>query len=880
MFERFTERARQVVVLAQEEARILKHNYIGTEHILLGLLREEEGLAARVLESLDITVERVRAQVVRIVGSGEEVTSGQIPFTPRAKKVLELALREALSLGHNYIGTEHILLGLVRENEGVAARILLDFDADSEKIRNEVIRMLSGPGGRRQGQGQGQQGEGKKSSKLLDQFGRNLTKLAAEAKLDPVVGRETEIERIMQILSRRTKNNPVLIGEPGVGKTAVVEGLASRITSGEVPELLKNKQIYTLDLAALVAGSKYRGEFEERLKKVMKEITQRGDIILFIDELHNLVGAGAAEGAIDAASILKPALARGELQTIGATTLDEYRKYLERDSALERRFQQIRVDQPSTEETVQILKGLRDRYEAHHRVGITDEALDSAAELADRYISDRFLPDKAIDLIDEAASRARIKSMTAPPVYRDLEEEIETTRRDKEAAIEAQEFEKAANLRDQERQLTNKKRDLEEQWRSGESGERPEIAEEEIADIVSMWTGIPVFKLTEAETQKLMRMEEELHKRVIGQDAAVEAVAKAIRRSRAGLKDPKRPTGSFIFLGPSGVGKTELGRTLAEFLFGDEEAMVRIDMSEYMEKHSVSRLVGSPPGYIGYDEGGQLTEAVRRKPYSVLLLDEIEKAHPDVFNILLQILEDGRLTDAQGRTVDFRNAIVIMTSNIGANEIAKNTGVGFTVSDETGLSYDDMKNRIMGELKKVFRPEFLNRIDEVIVFHKLAREEVREIVELLMKRVRESLAERELSLNLSEEATDLLVEKGWDPSMGARPLRRAIQRYIEDPLADQVLAQNAEPGSTVEVDKADRDPDDKDSEDEVKISITKPRKREAVGVGGGAPGGPEGDSGESSSEGEPEGSDEGLPDDPDVLPDVPDAPPAPESEDK
>ena len=874
MFERFTERARQVVVLAQEEARILKHNYIGTEHILLGLLREEEGLAARVLESLDITVERVRAQVVRIVGSGEEVTSGQIPFTPRAKKVLELALREALSLGHNYIGTEHILLGLVRENEGVAARILLDFDADSEKIRNEVIRMLSGPGGRRQGQGQGQQGEGKKSSKLLDQFGRNLTKLAAEAKLDPVVGRETEIERIMQILSRRTKNNPVLIGEPGVGKTAVVEGLASRITSGEVPELLKNKQIYTLDLAALVAGSKYRGEFEERLKKVMKEITQRGDIILFIDELHNLVGAGAAEGAIDAASILKPALARGELQTIGATTLDEYRKYLERDSALERRFQQIRVDQPSTEETVQILKGLRDRYEAHHRVGITDEALDSAAELADRYISDRFLPDKAIDLIDEAASRARIKSMTAPPVYRDLEEEIESTRRDKEAAIEAQEFEKAANLRDQERQLTNKKRDLEEQWRSGESGERPEIAEEEIADIVSMWTGIPVFKLTEAETQKLMRMEEELHKRVIGQDAAVEAVSKAIRRSRAGLKDPKRPTGSFIFLGPSGVGKTELGRTLAEFLFGDEEAMVRIDMSEYMEKHSVSRLVGSPPGYIGYDEGGQLTEAVRRKPYSVLLLDEIEKAHPDVFNILLQILEDGRLTDAQGRTVDFRNSIVIMTSNIGASEIAKNTGVGFTVGDdETGVTYDVMKKGIMGELKKVFRPEFLNRIDEVIVFHKLAKDEIKHIVELLLKRVRESLAERELSLNLSDEAADLLVEKGWDPSMGARPLRRAIQRYIEDPLADEVLAQNAEPGSTVEVDRADeRAAARTASEPDVKITITKPRKREAVGVGGGAPRArraptatrrrPKADAGGSSD----------LPDDPDVLPDDPGRP--------
>jgi ATP-dependent Clp protease ATP-binding subunit ClpC len=845
MFERFTERARQVVVLAQEEARTLKHNYIGTEHILLGLLREEEGLAARVLESLDITVERVRAQVVRIVGSGEEVTSGQIPFTPRAKKVLELALREALSLGHNYIGTEHILLGLVRENEGVAARILLDFDADSEKIRNEVIRMLSGPGGRRQGQGAaaagpGAQGEGKKSSKLLDQFGRNLTKLAAEAKLDPVVGRETEIERIMQILSRRTKNNPVLIGEPGVGKTAVVEGLAQRITNADVPELLKGKQIYTLDLAALVAGSKYRGEFEERLKKVMKEITQRGDIILFIDELHNLVGAGAAEGAIDAASILKPALARGELQTIGATTLDEYRKYLERDSALERRFQQIRVDEPSTEETEQILKGLRDRYEAHHKVDITDEALQAAAELADRYISDRFLPDKAIDLIDEAASRMRIKSMTAPPVYRELEDEIEETRRAKEAAIEAQEFEKAANLRDQERQLTNKKRDLEEQWEAGEGGERPSIGEEEIADIVSMWTGIPVFKLTEAETQKLMRMEDELHKRVIGQHPAIEVVSKAIRRSRAGLKDPKRPTGSFIFLGPSGVGKTELARTLAEFLFGDEDAMVRVDMSEYMEKHAVSRLVGSPPGYIGYDEGGQLTEAVRRKPYSVLLLDEIEKAHPDVFNILLQILEDGRLTDAQGRTVDFRHAIVIMTSNIGASEIARNTPLGFAVSDdETGITYDDMKNRIMGELKKVFRPEFLNRIDDVIVFHKLSRDEIMEIVELLLRRIRESMAERELQLELGDGMKELLVEKGWDPAMGARPLRRAIQRYIEDPLADFVLRAEPVPGSTVMV----APPDEGESEDDVKLSVIAP-KPAPTPVGVGAEGG-------SSSEDEP-----------------------------
>ena len=674
MFERFTERARQVVVLAQDEARALKHNYIGTEHILLGLLREEEGLAARVLESLDITVEEVRAQVARIVGQGDEVTTGQIPFTPRAKKVLELALREALSLGHNYIGTEHILLGLVRENEGVAARILLDFDADAEKIRNEIIRMLSGPGRRQQG-GAGATGEGKsKSSKLLDQFGRNLTKLASEGKLDPVVGRQTEIERVMQILSRRTKNNPVLIGEPGVGKTAVVEGLAARISSNQVPELLKGKQIYTLDLAALVAGSKYRGEFEERLKKVMKEITQRGDIILFIDELHNLVGAGAAEGAIDAASILKPALARGELQTIGATTLDEYRKYLERDAALERRFQQVRVDEPSVDDTVQILRGLRDRYEAHHRCTITDDALGAAASLSDRYIQDRHLPDKAIDLIDEAASRMRIKTMSAPPRYRELEDEIEKVRKEKEDSIEAQEFEKAASLRDKERKLTQKKRELEESWRNDNerSEQQPEIGEEEIADIVSMWTGIPVFKLTEAESQKLIRMEDELHKRVIGQDQAIVAVSKAIRRARAGIKDPKRPTGSFIFLGPSGVGKTELARTLAEFLFGDEDAMIQVDMSEYMEKHSVSRLVGSPPGYIGYDEGGQLTEAVRRKPYSVVLLDEIEKAHPDVFNILLQILEDGKLTDAQGRKVDFRNTIVIMTSNIGAAPISKN----------------------------------------------------------------------------------------------------------------------------------------------------------------------------------------------------------------
>jgi ATP-dependent Clp protease ATP-binding subunit ClpC len=811
LFERFTERARQVVVLAQDEARALKHNYIGTEHILLGLLREEEGLAARVLESLDITVEEVRAQVARIVGQGDEVTTGQIPFTPRAKKVLELALREALSLGHNYIGTEHILLGLVRENEGVAARILLDFDADAEKIRNEIIRMLSGPGRRQQGAG-GSPGEKSKSSKLLDQFGRNLTKQSTEGKLDPVVGRQTEIERVMQILSRRTKNNPVLIGEPGVGKTAVVEGLAARIASNQVPELLKGKQIYTLDLAALVAGSKYRGEFEERLKKVMKEITQRGDIILFIDELHNLVGAGAAEGAIDAASILKPALARGELQTIGATTLDEYRKYLERDAALERRFQQIRVDEPSVDDTVQILRGLRDRYEAHHRCKISDDALGAAAVLSDRYIQDRHLPDKAIDLIDEAASRMRIKTMSAPPRYRELEDEIEKVRKDKEASIEAQEFEKAASLRDKERKLTQKKRELEENWRAEEgTGEQPEIGEEEIADIVSMWTGIPVFKLTEAESQKLIRMEDELHKRVIGQEEAIVAVSKSIRRARAGIKDPKRPTGSFIFLGPSGVGKTELARTLAEFLFGDEDAMIQVDMSEYMEKHSVSRLVGSPPGYIGYDEGGQLTEAVRRKPYSVVLLDEIEKAHPDVFNILLQILEDGKLTDAQGRKVDFRNTIVIMTSNIGAATISKNQTLGFSVGDDSGLSYEEMKDRIMGELKKVFRPELLNRIDEVIVFHKLTKEEIMTIVDLMMKRLRDQMGEHEAAIELTDTAKELLVEKGYDPTMGARPLRRAIQRHIEDPLADFVLGRELGPGSTILVDRK--------NEDEVDITV-------------------------------------------------------------
>ncbi|MBE3033404.1 MAG: ATP-dependent Clp protease ATP-binding subunit [Actinobacteria bacterium] len=802
MFERFTERARQVVVLAQEEARALKHNYIGTEHLLLGLLREEEGVAARVLDGLEVSVEEVRAAVVRIVGAGEESPQGQIPFTPRAKKVLELALREALSLGHNYIGTEHILLGLVREDEGVAARILLDLDAEPEKIRGEVMRMLSGPGRRGQQQAGG---ESKRAAKVLEQFGRNLTKLAEDGKLDPCIGRATEIERVMQILSRRTKNNPVLIGEPGVGKTAIVEGFAQRISNHEVPELLKGKQVFSLDLAALVAGSKYRGEFEERLKKVMKEIHDTGDIILFIDELHNLVGAGAAEGAIDAASILKPALARGELQTIGATTMDEYRKYLERDAALERRFQQIKVAEPSVEETVEILKGLRDRYEAHHRIRITDEALTSAAELADRYISERFLPDKAIDLVDEAASRMRIRTMTAPPSYRELEEEISGVRKEKEAAIEAQEFEKAANLRDKERKLSHKKLELEDQWKTGDEGMRASIGEDEIAEIVSMWTGIPVVKITEAESKKLLRMEEELHTRLIGQDPAVRAVSKAIRRSRAGLKDPRRPTGSFIFLGPSGVGKTELARTLAAFLFGDEDHLVQIDMSEYMEKHSVSRLVGSPPGYVGHDEGGQLTEIVRRKPYSVILFDEIEKAHPDVFNILLQILEDGRLTDSQGRTVDFRNAILIMTSNIGAELITKDTPLGFGQTATQGMTYDDMKGRITGELKRVFKPEFLNRVDEVIVFHKLERSEIGAIVDLMIARLQQQLDPSGVTLQLTDAGREVLVEKGFDPMLGARPLRRAIQRYIEDKLSDAMLERQFPEGTVILVDGEDED---------------------------------------------------------------------------
>src|SRR5215468_8593918 len=799
MFERFTDRARRVVVLAQEEARMLNHNYIGTEHILLGLIHEGEGVAAKSLESLGISLEGVRSQVEEIIGQGQQAPSGHIPFTPRAKKVLELSLREALQLGHNYIGTEHILLGLIREGEGVAAQVLVKLGADLNKVRQQVIQLLNGyqakepAGGPQEGTPSG--------SLVLDQFGRNLTQAAREGKLDPVIGREKEIERLMQVLSRRTKNNPVLIGEPGVGKTAVVEGLAQKIVKGEVPETLKDKQLYTLDLGALVAGSRYRGDFEERLKKVLKEIRTRGDIILFIDELHTLVGAGAAEGAIDAASILKPMLARGELQTIGATTLDEYRKHLEKDAALERRFQPIKVEEPTVAHTIEILKGLRDRYEQHHRVTITDQALVAAANLADRYISDRHLPDKAIDLIDEAGSRLRIRRMQAPPDYRELEDDIAKVRKEKEAAIEAQQFERAASLRDREKSLLEQRGAKEREWRAEGVDLFNEVNEESIAEVLALWTGIPVYKLTEEETAKLLRMEEELHKRIVGQEDAIKAVSQAIRRTRAGLKDPKRPSGSFIFLGPSGVGKTETAKALAEFLFGDEGALIQLDMSEYMEKHTVSRLVGSPPGYVGYDEGGQLTEAVRRKPFSVVLFDEIEKAHPDVFNTLLQILEDGRLTDAQGRTVDFKNTVIIMTSNLGTADLRK-AAIGFGPTSEA-ITYEKMKERVMEELKRSFRPEFLNRIDEVIVFNELTREEVTEIVDLLIKRVQEQLEGQGLGLELTQEAKLELAAKGYDPALGARPLRRAIQRFVEDPLSEKILWKEFHAGETIVVDAAD-----------------------------------------------------------------------------
>ncbi len=803
MFERFTDRARRVVVLAQEEARMLNHNYIGTEHILLGLIHEGEGVASKALESLGISLESVREQVQEIIGQGQQAPSGHIPFTPRAKKVLELSLREALQLGHNYIGTEHILLGLIREGEGVAAQVLVKLGADLNRVRQQVIQLISGYQGKEgqtAGVGPGVQQEGTPAGSLvLDQFGRNLTQAAREGKLDPVIGREKEIERVMQVLSRRTKNNPVLIGEPGVGKTAVVEGLAQDIVKGEVPETLKDKQLYTLDLGALVAGSRYRGDFEERLKKVLKEIRTRGDIILFIDEIHTLVGAGAAEGAIDAASILKPMLARGELQTIGATTLDEYRKHIEKDSALERRFQPIQVAEPTLSHAIEILKGLRDRYEAHHRVSITDGALVSAANLADRYINDRFLPDKAIDLIDEAGARLRIRRMTAPPDLREFDEKIAAVRLEKESAIDGQDFEKAAHLRDDEKKLLARKAERESQWKSGDMDVVAEVDEELIAEVLAASTGIPVFKLTEEESSRLLHMEDELHKRIVGMDDAIKALSQAIRRTRAGLKDPRRPGGSFIFAGPTGVGKTELAKTLAEFLFGDEDSLIQLDMSEFSEKHTVSRLFGSPPGYVGYEEGGQLTEKVRRKPFSVVLFDEVEKAHPDIFNTLLQVLEDGRLTDSQGRMVDFKNTVIIMTTNLGTRDISKGS-LGFSAGADTQSGYERMKNKVTDELKQHFRPEFLNRVDDTIVFPQLTQEEIVAIVDLEIAKLDKRLKDKDMGIELTVGAKNVLAKKGYDPVLGARPLRRTIQREIEDVLSEKILYGELKAGELVLVD--------------------------------------------------------------------------------
>ena len=807
MFERFTDRARRVVVLAQEEARMLNHNYIGTEHILLGLIHEGEGVAAKGLESLGISLEAVRSQVEEIIGQGQQAPSGHIPFTPRAKKVLELSLREALQLGHNYIGTEHILLGLIREGEGVAAQVLVKLGADLSRVRQQVIQLLSGYQGK-EAVAAGGPAEGQPSTSLvLDQFGRNLTQAAREGKLDPVIGREKEIERVMQVLSRRTKNNPVLIGEPGVGKTAVVEGLAQAIVKGDIPETLKDKQLYSLDLGALVAGSRYRGDFEERLKKVLKEIRTRGDIILFIDEIHTLVGAGAAEGAIDAASILKPMLARGELQTIGATTLDEYRKHLEKDAALERRFQPIQVSEPTVAHTIEILKGLRDRYESHHKVSISDGALVSAATLADRYVSDRHLPDKAIDLIDEAGSRLRIRRMTVPPEIREYDDKIAAARKEKESAIDGQDFEKAASLRDKEKSLITEKAEREKNWKAGDLDVVAEVDEELIAEVLSTATGIPVFKLTEAETARLLRMEEELHKRVIGQEQAIKALSQAIRRTRAGLKDPKRPGGSFIFAGPSGVGKTELSRTLAQFLFGDADALIQLDMSEYSEKHTASRLFGAPPGYVGYDEGGQLTEKVRRRPFSVVLFDEVEKAHPDIFNSLLQVLEDGRLTDSQGRVVDFKNTIIIMTTNLGTRDISKSLSLGFAnVADAQG-SYERMKAKVGDELKTHFRPEFLNRIDDIVVFHQLTEAEIVQIVDLMIAQLDERLRAKDMGIELTTGAKALLAKRGYDPVLGARPLRRTIQRELEDVLSEKMLFGDLKAGEIILVDVSDETPE-------------------------------------------------------------------------
>ncbi len=804
MFERFTDRARRVVVLAQEEAKGLNHNYIGTEHILLGLIKEGDGIAAKALAELSISIDNVREQVQDMIGQGQQAPTGHIPFTPRAKKVLELSLREALQLGHNYIGTEHILLGLIREGEGVAAQVLVKLGADLTRVRQTVIQLLSGyqAGKESATVGGGEPAANDKGSQILDQFGRNLTQAARDGKLDPVIGREKEMERVMQILSRRTKNNPVLVGEPGVGKTAVVEGLAQAIVKGEVPETIKGKQVYTLDLGSLIAGSRYRGDFEERLKKVTKEIRNRGDIIVFIDEIHALVGAGAAEGAVDAASILKPMLARGELQTIGATTLDEYRKYFEKDAALERRFQPVTVNQPSVPHTINILKGLRDRYEAFHKVSITDDAIVAAATLADRYVQDRFLPDKAIDLIDEAGARMRLSILSSPPELREFDDKIAEVRKKKEAAIEEQDYEKAAQFRDEEKQLLGERLRLEKEWRKGEKGDTGTVDEGVIAEVLAQATGIPVFKLTEEESARLLMMEKSLHQRVIGQEEAIAVLSKTIRRTRAGLKDPKRPSGSFIFAGPTGVGKTELAKALAEFLFDDEDALIALDMSEYGEKHTASRLFGAPPGYVGFDEGGQLTERVRRKPFSVVLFDEIEKAHPDIFNSLLQVLEEGRLTDGQGRVIDFKNTVIIMTTNLGTKDITGGP-VGFVLEGNSEQTYKAMRSKVIEELKKHFKPEFLNRVDETIVFPQLSQDELLQIVDLFVRRLRERMLDRDMTLDVTDAARRELLTIGWDPMLGARPLRRAIQHEVEDMLSEQILHGELQAGSHVLVDFVD-----------------------------------------------------------------------------
>jgi ATP-dependent Clp protease ATP-binding subunit ClpC len=797
MFGRFTERAQKVLALAQEEAIRLSHSNIGTEHILLGLVREGEGIAAKALTALGLSPEKIQKEVEGLIGKGTE-KSQTIHYTPRAKKVIELSMDEARKLGHSYVGTEHILLGLIREGEGVAARVLGNLGVSLNKARQQVLQLLgSNDSSNHQGGG-----NANANTPTLDSLARDLTSIAREGSLDPVIGRSKEIQRVIEVLSRRTKNNPVLIGEPGVGKTAIAEGLAQQIIANEVPEILRDKRVMTLDMGTVVAGTKYRGEFEDRLKKVMDEIRQAGNIILFIDELHTLIGAGGAEGAIDASNILKPSLARGELQCIGATTLDEYRKYIEKDAALERRFQPIQVNEPTAEESVQILKGLRDRYEAHHRVSITDEAIDAAVKLSDRYISDRFLPDKAIDLIDEAGSKVRLRSYTTPPNLKELEAKLEEIRKEKDAAVQSQEFEKAASLRDSEQKLREELDETKNTWKEKQGQENTEVTVEDIAKVVSNWTGVPVSKLAQTETDRLLKLEEILHSRVIGQSEAVVAVSKAVRRARAGLKDPKRPIGSFIFLGPTGVGKTELARALAESMFGDEDAMIRIDMSEYMEKHSTSRLVGSPPGYVGYEEGGQLTEKVRRKPYSVVLLDEIEKAHPDVFNILLQVLEDGRLTDSKGRTVDFRNTVLIMTSNVGAQSLKSNKYVGFNIQDGK-QDYKDMKGKVMEELKRAFRPEFLNRIDEIIVFHSLEKDHLKEIVTLMSNQLTNRLKEQDIHLELSVAAKEKIADEGFDPEYGARPLRRAIQKHVEDRLSEELLRGKVLTGQNILIDVED-----------------------------------------------------------------------------